>query len=94
MKSSLKKIQNDKDISALHDNVNLWNPKIGDTQDDKKELISECNCNDHYGKVYLDEILEMPFSYLFECLFEFNEFFHEFSKTRKISGKLIINFKN
>lgn len=87
VKSSLKKNQNNKYKSVSQDNVDFWNPQFGDTQDDQNELIPECDCGDHHGKVYLDEIFEMPFSYLFECLFEFNDFFHEFSKTRKISGK-------
>ncbi|CAF0876031.1 unnamed protein product [Brachionus calyciflorus] len=49
------------------------------------QSILNCNCDDHVGQIYIDRIFDMTFSYLFECLFDFNEFYYEFLKSRKIS---------
>lgn len=49
------------------------------------DSCSDCNCDDHSGQIYLNQTFDMPFSYLFECIFDFNEFYYEFIKTRKIS---------
>lgn len=92
IKSSSRKSQNKKYKTNIQDVSESWSSKYPDMSNDLTESIPECSCSDHTGKVYLDQIFEISFSYLFECLFEFNEFYYEFIKTRKFTGYFILIF--
>ncbi|RMZ98031.1 GRAM domain-containing [Brachionus plicatilis] len=85
IKSSTRNHLNRKYKSTVHNG--------GKLSSNQTEQIPECNCIDHNGKIYLDQVFEMSFSYLFECLFEFNEFYYEFLKTRKISEFKVDDWK-
>ena len=52
---------------------------------------TECGCLDHPANVYLNKTFELTVDHMYECLFENNEFYCQFSRLRNVSG-LIFSF--
>ncbi|CAF0876149.1 unnamed protein product [Brachionus calyciflorus] len=52
---------------------------------DKSDVLNyDPNNGEKYGKVYMNETFDLKLDKLFECLFEYKQFYEEFAKRRKI----------